>query len=103
MVDERDLRTAFGRFATGVAFIATEVDGKPLGLIVSSFAAVSLEPPEDELMVAHVAFLLPRDRLEEFDSAVEEIARPQVELMRFRLLGPMPAYSFIDLKEPAWG
>ena len=43
--DERDLRTAFGRFATGVAFIATEVDGKPLGLIVSSFAAVSLEPP----------------------------------------------------------
>jgi hypothetical protein len=65
--------------------------------------AVALEPPEDELMVAHVAFLLQRDRLEEFDAAVEEIARPQVELMRFRLLGPMPAYNFIDLKEPAWG
>jgi hypothetical protein len=50
-----------------------------------------------------VAFLLQRDRLEEFDSTVEEIARPNVELMRFRLLGPMPAYNFIDLKEPAWG
>jgi len=65
--------------------------------------AIALEPPEDELMVAHVAFLLQRDRLEEFDAAVEEIAQPQVELMRFRLLGPMPAYNFIDLKEPAWG
>jgi hypothetical protein len=65
--------------------------------------AVALEPPEDELMVAHVAFLLQRDRLEEFDATVEEIAQPQVELMRFRLLGPMPAYNFIDLKEPAWG
>ena len=65
--------------------------------------AVALEPPEDELMVAHVAFLLQRDRLNEFDAAVEQIAEPNVELMRFRLLGPMPAYNFIDLKEPAWG
>ena len=43
--DERALRDAFGRFATGVAFVATEVDATPLGLIVSSFAAVSLQPP----------------------------------------------------------
>src|ERR1700754_1092959 len=40
-LDERTLRTAFGRFATGVAFVTTERDG----LIVSSFAAVSLQPP----------------------------------------------------------
>jgi 3-hydroxy-9,10-secoandrosta-1,3,5(10)-triene-9,17-dione monooxygenase reductase component len=44
-VDERSLRAAFGRFATGVAFVTTEVHGTPLGLIVSSFAAVSLAPP----------------------------------------------------------
>jgi flavin reductase (DIM6/NTAB) family NADH-FMN oxidoreductase RutF len=44
-LDERALRTAFGRFATGVAFVTTEVDGTPFGLIVSSFAAVSLRPP----------------------------------------------------------
>lgn len=42
---ERALRDAFGRFATGVALVMTEVDGSPLGLIVSSFAAVSLNPP----------------------------------------------------------
>jgi len=44
-LDERSLRAAFGRFATGVAFVTTELDGTPLGLIVSSFAAVSLQPP----------------------------------------------------------
>jgi 3-hydroxy-9,10-secoandrosta-1,3,5(10)-triene-9,17-dione monooxygenase reductase component len=44
-LDDRALRTAFGRFATGVTFVTTEVDGAPLGLIVSSFAAVSLRPP----------------------------------------------------------
>jgi 3-hydroxy-9,10-secoandrosta-1,3,5(10)-triene-9,17-dione monooxygenase reductase component len=45
VLDERRLRAAFGRFATGVAFVTAEVDGTPLGLIVSSFAAVSLQPP----------------------------------------------------------
>jgi 3-hydroxy-9,10-secoandrosta-1,3,5(10)-triene-9,17-dione monooxygenase reductase component len=44
-LDDRSLRAAFGRFATGVAFVTAEIDGTPLGLIVSSFAAVSLQPP----------------------------------------------------------
>jgi 3-hydroxy-9,10-secoandrosta-1,3,5(10)-triene-9,17-dione monooxygenase reductase component len=44
-LDEHGLRTAFGRFATGVAFVTTQADGTPLGLIVSSFSAVSLQPP----------------------------------------------------------
>jgi 3-hydroxy-9,10-secoandrosta-1,3,5(10)-triene-9,17-dione monooxygenase reductase component len=44
-IPEAELRAAFGRFATGVAFVTAEVDGTPLGLIVSSFTAVSLEPP----------------------------------------------------------
>jgi 3-hydroxy-9,10-secoandrosta-1,3,5(10)-triene-9,17-dione monooxygenase reductase component len=44
-VDERSLRAAFGSFATGVAFVTASVDGTPLGLIVSTFTAVSLDPP----------------------------------------------------------
>jgi flavin reductase (DIM6/NTAB) family NADH-FMN oxidoreductase RutF len=44
-IADADLRAAFGRFATGVAFVTAEVDGGPRGLIVSSFAAVSREPP----------------------------------------------------------
>ena len=44
-IDERRLRAALGRFATGVAFVTTEVRGARLGLIVSTFTAVSLAPP----------------------------------------------------------
>ncbi|MDD2743635.1 MAG: flavin reductase family protein [Rhodocyclaceae bacterium] len=39
------LRRALGRFATGVAVVtALDQDGRPVGLTVNSFSAVSLEP-----------------------------------------------------------
>jgi 3-hydroxy-9,10-secoandrosta-1,3,5(10)-triene-9,17-dione monooxygenase reductase component len=41
----RAFRDALGRFATGVAFVTAAPDGEPEGLIVNSFASVSLEPP----------------------------------------------------------
>ncbi|MDA0171926.1 flavin reductase family protein [Solirubrobacter taibaiensis] len=39
------LRQAFGRFATGVAFVTASVGHMPHGLIVSSFTGVSMAPP----------------------------------------------------------
>ena len=43
---QRDLRGALGRFPTGVAVItALDADGLAIGLTVSSFNTVSLEPP----------------------------------------------------------
>ena len=44
-IDSRALRNALGRFATGVAIVtALDTEGKPMGLTVNSFSAVSLEP-----------------------------------------------------------
>jgi 3-hydroxy-9,10-secoandrosta-1,3,5(10)-triene-9,17-dione monooxygenase reductase component len=43
--DDRTVRDAFGSFATGVAFVTASVEGTPLGMIVSTFTAVSLDPP----------------------------------------------------------
>jgi 3-hydroxy-9,10-secoandrosta-1,3,5(10)-triene-9,17-dione monooxygenase reductase component len=44
--DERDLRRAFGTFATGVTIITTcDAAGRLYGLTASSFNSVSLEPP----------------------------------------------------------
>ncbi len=44
--DNRALRNALGRFATGVAVVtAIDPDGHPVGLTVNSFSAVSLNPP----------------------------------------------------------
>ena len=46
VVDQRHLRHALGRFATGVTVITTRTpDGKLEGLTANSFSAVSLDPP----------------------------------------------------------
>ncbi|MBB5016231.1 flavin reductase family protein [Rehaibacterium terrae] len=45
-VDARRLRDALGRYATGVAIVTARAgDGRPVGMTVNSFAAVSLAPP----------------------------------------------------------
>lgn len=43
--DARTLRSALGRFATGVTIITTVTEGRREGLTANSFAALSLEPP----------------------------------------------------------
>lgn len=44
--DSRYFRSALGRFATGVTIITTQdTEGHPVGLTISSFNSVSLEPP----------------------------------------------------------
>ncbi|WP_459617128.1 flavin reductase family protein [Bordetella sp. 2513F-2] len=44
--DASYFRTALGRFATGVTVVTAEApDGSPVGLTVSSFNSVSLDPP----------------------------------------------------------
>jgi flavin reductase (DIM6/NTAB) family NADH-FMN oxidoreductase RutF len=46
------LRTAFAAFPTGVAALAAFIDGAPIGMAVSSFTSVSLEPPLVSVCVA---------------------------------------------------
>jgi len=42
----KDLRNAFGRFATGVTIVTTSnPDGTPIGMTVNSFTSLSLDPP----------------------------------------------------------
>ena len=45
-IEPRELRDAFGTFATGVTVItARRPDGEPIGVTANSFASVSLSPP----------------------------------------------------------
>ena len=45
-IDSRELRHAFGRFATGVTVVTTRgAEGEPHGATVNAFTAVSLDPP----------------------------------------------------------
>lgn len=45
-VSKEEFRSALGRFASGVTVVtARGTEGQPLGITVSAFASVSLEPP----------------------------------------------------------
>src|SRR5262245_7459122 len=56
----RALRTAFGRFATGVAIVtARSPEGRLAGLTINSFASVSLDPPLVSWSLAASASSLP--------------------------------------------
>jgi flavin reductase (DIM6/NTAB) family NADH-FMN oxidoreductase RutF len=44
-IDSRELRDAFGQFATGVCVVtATAEDGRTFGMTINSFSSVSLSP-----------------------------------------------------------
>ncbi|CAO5153975.1 NADH:FMN oxidoreductase [Frankia sp. AiPs1] len=51
--DPLRLRHVFGAFPSGVAAVAAVVDGAPVGMAVSSFTSVSLDPPLVSVCVAH--------------------------------------------------
>jgi flavin reductase (DIM6/NTAB) family NADH-FMN oxidoreductase RutF len=54
--DARDLRRAFGNFATGVTIVTTvDSDGKPCGFTANSFSSVSIEPPLLLVSIARTA------------------------------------------------
>jgi flavin reductase (DIM6/NTAB) family NADH-FMN oxidoreductase RutF len=61
----RDLRSTLGSFATGITIItARATDGEPIGLTISSFNSVSLDPP---LILWSLSLISPK--LEAFRSA----------------------------------
>ena len=46
MFESKDFREALGRFATGVTIVtAADPEGAPVGVTVSSYNSVSLDPP----------------------------------------------------------
>ncbi|MFE4974490.1 flavin reductase family protein [Kitasatospora sp. NPDC056651] len=54
------LRQAFGAYPTGVVALGAMRDGEPVGLAVSSFVSISLEPPMVAISVARTSTTWPR-------------------------------------------
>lgn len=61
-MDPATLRDAFGRFPTGVVAVCAEVGGSRVGMAVSSFVPVSLEPPLVSFCVQRSSTTWPRLR-----------------------------------------
>jgi flavin reductase (DIM6/NTAB) family NADH-FMN oxidoreductase RutF len=56
-IDGRDLRRAFGNFATGVTIVTTlDASGNPCGFTANSFTSVSIDPPLLLVNIAKAAF-----------------------------------------------
>jgi len=53
----RDLRHAFGRFASGVTVVTAQHEGRTYGMTANSFVSVSLDPPLVLVSVDHRAHL----------------------------------------------
>ena len=51
-----------------------------------------------ERVALSAAFLVDRERLEDFDGAVEELAADVRERMQLKCVGPLPPYRFVDLR-----
>jgi hypothetical protein len=66
-----------------------------LGPLAVSFVEVSRG---SELMVLDAAFLVKEDRLDRFDQALDSMAADAGREMRFNCVGPLPPYSFVNLR-----
>lgn len=44
-LSDRDFRDAFGHFPSGVVALCSMEEGKPIGMVASSFTSVSINPP----------------------------------------------------------
>lgn len=58
--DEMALRRAFGFFPTGVLGVGAVIEGAPVGLAVTSFTSVSLDPPLVSICVARTSKTWPK-------------------------------------------
>jgi hypothetical protein len=58
--------------------------------------------PLHEQMVVNAAFLVRREKLGEFDAAVEAVSAERADRMHFKLTGPLPPFSFVGAEEAAW-
>jgi hypothetical protein len=84
--------------AAAVADKRAETAGLILTRLERLAAAARPADPTHEQMVASVSFLVERERVPEFDAAVdalnEEMGDPDI---RLRYVGPLPAHNFVDL------
>lgn len=68
---------------------------RPLKKIAKDCSEVETKGDE---MVAHAAFLVERDCLGEFDTAVEKLGDDSEDRIRIHYVGPMPPFSFVNVQ-----
>jgi Gas vesicle synthesis protein GvpL/GvpF len=94
--------THFERIRIGEAVAAAvqsrgAADGDEVLKVLAPFAVAHVvSPPNHERSVLNAAFLVERSGLDDFDQAVEAVSQQHAPDIEFKLIGPMPPYSFGD-------
>jgi hypothetical protein len=94
--------THFERIRIGEAIAAAvqtrgAADGREVLDVLAPIASDHvISPPHHERALANVAFLVDRAELARFDQAVERLSQQRGAEIEFRLIGPMPPYSFAN-------
>jgi hypothetical protein len=70
--------------------------------ILDALSAVGTDIKVNEVMndemITNSAFLLRRDKIEKFESLIDQIDEEYDGLLNFKLVGPLPCYSFFTLE-----
>ena len=64
----------------------------------SAVRDMKLTDPVAEMMVLNASFLVARKSLPRFDRALDQVSRATRGRMQFDCVGPLPPYSFVDLR-----
>jgi hypothetical protein len=91
-------RIGLGEMVADAVERARESDANTILEVLSPLAlAVEIGQPGHERVVLNASFLVERESVQRFDDALEELARSQAERIRFKLTGPLPPHSFVEL------
>jgi hypothetical protein len=91
-------RIGLGEMVAAAVERARENNAHTILEVLSPLAlAVEIGQPSHERVVLSASFLVDRAGLDRFDQALEEIAAGQAGRIRFKLTGPLPPHSFVQL------
>jgi hypothetical protein len=89
-------RMRLGELVVGAIEERARREGGRMHEMLSAQAAASVaRPSTDPEQVLDSAFLVPRDRLNEFEHAVDQLGTDLAGTVRFRLIGPVAPYDFV--------
>jgi hypothetical protein len=98
----RALRMQLGEIVSNAITAKRQEDTHAFGDAVDGLLVASLvRPPTHELDAVHTALLVDTSAVQDLEQAVQRLADDWDGLIELRLIGPMAAYDFVGMTDPA--